>query len=424
MSRLPAQCDVVVVGAGLAGLTAAGTLAAAGLAVAVLEASDGVGGRVRTDRVDGFRLDRGFQVLNTAYPAARRLLDLQALDLRAFDRAAVLHVDGRTVRIGDPRSEPGALPHLLTAPVGGVRSKAALGVYGATTAALPAARVKARAERTAREHWARHGLSGPVVDRLLRAFFSGVVLEEEMTTSSRFVDLMVRMFARGSSVVPARGMQAIPRQLADRIPPGSLHLGLAARTVDDRSVTTDEGTVRCRAVVVATDADTADALLGGALGATSWKGVTTIYHAAPQAPLTTPTLVLDTDTDSPVNNTVVMSAAAASYAPPGQALVATSLVHGRETSFDEVRVRARLATLYDTSTSDWEHVATCDVPHALPSMAAPHPLRKPVRLSGLYVCGDHRDTSSIQGALVSGRRVAAAVLEDLRVPQVSRTPTR
>lgn len=412
MSALPARCDVVVVGAGLAGLAAATRLSQAGLDVVVVEASDGVGGRMRTDRVDGFLLDRGFQVLNTAYPAVRRLLDLDALDLCSFDRAALVHVDGENHRIGDPRRELMALPRALTAPVGGVRSKLALAGYAGVATLAPASRLKAREDRSTAEHWSAMGLDSTAVDRVLRPFFSGVLLEEEMTTSSRFVDLMLRMFARGDSTVPAGGMQQVPEQLAGRLPTGSVHLGLPVTEVRPDGVTTAAGPVAARATVVATDADAADRLLGGSLGAKEWKGVTTIYHAAPHAPLDKPTLLLDPG-DSPVNNTVVVSAAAPSYAPEGRALVATSLVHGRHDSFDETAVRAHLGVLYDTSTTGWEHLATYDVPRALPAMPAPHHFRSPVRVAGVYVCGDHRDTSSIQGALVSGERAARAVRADL-----------
>ena len=414
MSTPPARCDVVVVGAGLAGLTAADRLTRAGLEVVVVESSDGVGGRVRTDRVDGFLIDRGFQVLNTGYPAARRILDLDALDLREFSRAVLLHVEGRRVRIGDPRRELLALPRAVTAPIGGLRSKAALAAYAGATVGLPAGRVKGRRDLPAVEHWARHGLHGPVVDRLLRPFFSGVVLEKELTTSSRFVDLMLRMFVRGSSVVPAGGMQQIAEQLASRLPAGSIHLRLPALRVGAREVVTDAGAVAARAVVVATDIDSADELVGSGLERPQWKGVTTIYHAAAVAPLDQPTLLLDTD-DSPVNNTVVITAAAPSYSPDHRALVATSLVHGARQRWDEPAVRSRLAMLYDVPTDEWEHVSTYDIPRALPAMPAPHDFRKPVRHGDVFVCGDHRDTSSIQGALVSGERAAVAVLDDLGV---------
>jgi hypothetical protein len=179
-------------------------------------------------------------------------------------------------------------------------------------------------------------------------------------------------------------------------------------------VLTDAGAVAARAVVVATDIDSADELVGGGLERPQWKGVTTIYYTAAVAPLDQPTLLLDTD-DSPVNNTVVITAAAPSYSPDHRALVATSLVHGARQRWDEPAVRSRLAVLYDVPTGEWEHVSTYDIPRALPAMPAPHDFRKPVRRYDVFVCGDHRDTSSIQGALVSGERTAVAVLDHLGV---------
>jgi phytoene dehydrogenase-like protein len=256
---------------------------------------------------------------------------------------------------------------------------------------------------------------------LLRPFFAGVVLEEEMTTSRRFVDLMVRMFVLGRAAVPARGMQQIPEQLAARIPAGRLHLGTAARAVAVDRVDSDDGAWATSAVVLATDADTAARLLPSTGAPPPWKGVTTVFHAVAEPPAGHATLRLDADR-SPVSNTVVLSNAAAEYAPEGSALVATSMVHrAGQAPLDEPALRRRLAQLWNTDTRDWSLVATRDVPRALPAMRAPHDFRRSVRLPGadgiVYVCGDHRDTSSIQGALVSGRRAADAVLADRAVTE-------
>jgi protoporphyrinogen oxidase len=414
-------CDVAVVGAGLAGLSCALHLTAAGLEVRVLDASDAVGGRIRTDRVDGFLLDRGFQVFSTAYPEARRVLDLDGLELARFDRAMVLHLDGMNSRLADPLVEPATLPAAARSHICGVRDKAALVAYAAASAGLPARMLKSADDITARRRWRRAGLSDDVIDRVLGPFFAGVLLEDDMETTSRFVDLMTRMFVRGYSAVPAGGMQRIPEQLSDRLPVGAVHLGVRARRVTAGEVHTEDGVWSARSVVVATDSTCAALLLPGLVEEPGWKGVTTMYHSASAPPTDGATLLVDADV-SPVNNTVVLTAAAASYSSDGRALISTSLVHGAGgtsagAGADEVTVRQRLAELYRTSTTSWEHVATYSVEHALPSMSAPHAFRKPVRVTletgTAYVCGDHRDTSSIQGALVSGRRAAEAVIADL-----------
>lgn len=405
------QVDVAVVGAGLAGLSCGRTLARSGLRVRLLEASDAVGGRVRTDDVDGFQLDRGFQVFSTAYPELRRQIDVPALEPCRFDRAALVHLDGTLWRLDDPRRRPTGAADALRAPIGGLRDLVPLAAYAVSCGYAPASWIKGRTDQATRSHWHRWGLSDEVIEKVLAPFFAGLLLEREMTTSSRFADLMLRTFVTGWSAVPAGGMQRLPGQLAGGL---DVTLGTAVRRVSGTQVETDHERLTARAVVVATDGSTASGLLPG-LREPSWKGVTTWYHVASQPPLSTATLVVDPDR-SPVDNSVVITNAAPSYSPDHRALVASSWVHGPGDPPQEQDVRRRLAQLYGAGTSDWEHLATYDLPRALPAMPAPHPFRRTIRWRGCYVCGDHRDTSSIQGALVSGRRTAQAILADLGEP--------
>ena len=217
--------DVVVVGAGLAGLACARQLEA--FDVVVLEAGDAVGGRVRTDHVDGYTLDRGFQVLNTGYPALKGRVDLDALDLRPFDPAVALHLDGHRHVLGNPLQRPSTIKGALGLPIGGLRGKTALAAYAGACLALPASRLLRRDDVSSAEAWAGAHVPDAVAEQVLRTFFSGVLLEREMTTSRRFTDLMMKMFVVGASTVPSRGMQALPEQLAAHLPPGVLRLGTA-----------------------------------------------------------------------------------------------------------------------------------------------------------------------------------------------------
>jgi phytoene dehydrogenase-like protein len=395
--------EVVVVGAGLAGLACAGHLQRAGVEVAVREASDVVGGRVRTDTVDGMLLDRGFQVHNTGYPEAQRVLDHEALDLRRFSAGALVRVGDRLHRVGDPRRVPTWASPTLLAPIGSLKDKVLIARLAAEAGLHSADALLSRPETTTYEALRSRGLSDTAIDRFFRPFLSGVFLEDRLSTSSRFFDLVWRSFVRGMQCVPVGGMGAIPAQLASGLDVRLGHLVTTVRPyeVDGRPA---------RAVVVATSAPAAAALLPG-LVVPPTRSVTTHYHLAPEPPVTEPAIVLDGEGSGPVTNTVVLTNAAPSYAP-GRHLVSSSTVSG---DASEAAVRQHLSRLYGVDTSTWEHVQTYEVHDALPRQDPPMGrFRKAVRLeAGLYVCGDHRDSASLQGALVSGRRAATAVLAEL-----------
>ncbi|MGW0933215.1 NAD(P)/FAD-dependent oxidoreductase [Streptomyces sp. NPDC002644] len=402
--------DTVVVGAGLAGLACALDLCRAGRRVTLLEASDGVGGRVRTDRRDGFLLDRGFQVFNTSYPQVKRRLDLRALRLRPFTPGLVAHTPDGPVRLTDPTRRPAEAGALLPGRVLPARDLAALGALTARDALLPARLLTRGADRSTAEALSRAGVSAGTVDRILRPFLSGVFLEDRLETSARFFHLVWRSMVRGTLCLPADGIGAVPAQLAGRLPEGTLRLGTPVEAVTDDGVAlADGGEVAAPHVVVATDAATAARLLPG-LAVPPTRTVTTYYHAAPRPPLAEPTLLVDSS--GAVLNTCVPSEVAPGYAPPGSALVSTSVL-GEDRPGADAAVLRRLGELYGTDTRDWRQVAVYTVPGALPVMEPSWPLSRTTRLgAGRYVCGDHRATGSVQGALASGTRAARELLAD------------
>ena len=406
----------MVVGAGLAGLRAAQVLCRRGLDVVVLEAADRPGGRVATDVVDGFRCDRGFQVLNTSYPALRAAADLDALDLRAFTPAAAVRDDDGLHTYGDPRraARPGASGWPST---GWSRcgTRRRLAAWTTRVVAAGPRRVAAHGGRSAAADLAAAGVRGPVLDRVLRPFLSGVLGEAELATSAAYVRLVWRAFAIGTIAVPNAGMGALPAQLAARLPDGVLRLGRRVEAVRAGAVRVDGDELTARAVVVATDPVTAAALLP-AVPSPRMHALTTVYHVAPAPPAAGPTLHLD-GTGGPLANTVVLTEAAPGYSPDGdrRALVSSSFL-GTADRMPEPTVRREVGRLYGVPTGDWVHLHTAEVPRALPALPAASPLRRDVALGdGLFVAGDHRDTPSQQGALVSGRRAAEAVLAHLGV---------
>ena len=404
--------DVVVVGAGLAGLNAARVAYRAGLSVLVLEASDAVGGRVRTDAVDGMLLDRGFQLLNPSYPRARTDLDLAALDLRTFEAGAVVGRGAGRFVVADPLRSPRDLPADLRLPVGSLRVKAGFLRWAGTVGFGPAGRIKRGPDRSLADELRRRGLDGPLTETILRPFLSGVLGEDELRTSRRFAELIVRSFVRGTPGVPSAGMQAIPEQLAAALPPGTIRYDAAVTEVGPGRVRTADGGVGARAVIVAADPVTAARLAG--LPEPAMNSLTTFYFRTSASPARRRMLHLDGERRGPVVNTAVMTDAAPTYAP-GHALIAATVLGTDASAAMEAVVRRQAAQLYGVDAGEWEHVATYPIPHALPAMPAGTPLRKPVRLAdGLFVAGDHRDTASLQGALVSGDRAGRAAVARLR----------
>jgi glycine/D-amino acid oxidase-like deaminating enzyme len=419
--------DVVIVGAGLAGLAAARHLTQQGLDVAVLEASGEVGGRVRTDLVDGLRLDHGFQLYNPAYPEAARVLDHPSLDLKALAPGLIALTDRGPTRLADPRRRPSWAPDALSPRSGGLPGKLRFARYAWETARLPQRRRSARVDMPSDVALLSAGVDPRLLDAVLRPFLSGVFLEDRLTTSRRFLDLVLTSFLRGVPSLPAQGMQAIPVQLRDGLPSGTVRCGTPVRRVLSgaiSTVSTDDGDVSTRAVIVATDPRTAEALLPG-LTIPPGRDVTTWYYVADcdASELThgDATLVVDgRRARGPVTNTVVLTNAAPSYATGGRVLVSASALGLHASAESERAVRDHLAGMYGVGTARWTLAGTYPIPYALPAMEVPLEIRRPVDLGGgLFVAGDHRDTASIQGAMVSGRRTAQAVLNRLGVPASS-----
>ncbi len=401
------RTDVVVVGAGLAGLAAAHTLVAAGRSVTVIEASDGVGGRVRTDVVQGFQLDRGFQVLLTAYPEVSRQLDVDALRLREFDPGALVWIRGRFHRVGDPLRRPSSALSSALAPVGSIADKARLArLLLRLRRSDPHALLRGH-DMDARAALVADGFSEVMIDRFFRPLLGGIQLDAGLTASRRMSDVVLRSLAVGSSAVPAAGMGAIPAQLAAGLPPGTIRLATPVVSVAAGRVTTTAGEeIAADHVVVATEGPSAAALLG--LPMVASRSVSCVWFAAPIPPFRDRLIALDGAGSGPVLNVAVMTNVAPEYSSDGRALIAAACP-GPSGSIDDVL--SQLRGWFGAQLDGWSHLRTNVIEHGQPDSRPPFSPKRRVALGdGLYVCGDHRDTPSIQGALYSGRRCAEAIL--------------
>ncbi len=409
---LPSQCDVVIVGAGLAGLSAAREIQRHGLSVIVLEASDAVGGRVRTDIVDGFQLDRGFQVMLTAYPELQSQVDMRALDLRPFAPGALVWRNGKGHAVSDPFRKPQTLATTALAPIGSVFDKARIVVLRARVLRRKSAALLSGQDVSTDVALRAFGFSTKIINRFFRPLFGGIQLDPHLATSRRMFDVIFKSLSEGQSVLPSRGMHALPLQMASRLSEGTIHLNTRVSTLDGTTITLTSGEIiSARAVVVATDGPTASSLLG--IPVVESRKVGCVYFSADTPPTKEKYVVLDGTGNGPVLNVAVISNVAPSYAPADKHLIVAALPGVTEGDL-EAMSRKQLRSWWGPQVDDWKHLRTYVINHGGPVQKPPFSPKQRVNLgNGQFVCGDHRDTGSIQGAMYSGRRCGEAVVQSL-----------
>lgn len=407
--------DVVIVGGGLAGLSCARHVQRAGRSVVVLEASDGVGGRVRTDIVDGFKLDRGFQVLLTAYPEVQSEIDLVKLSMRNFDPGALVRSQSKNHIVTDPFRDPAHVASTALAPIGSVFDKARIALLRLRIQRSSARSLLRGDDMPTAQALEKAGFSRRMIDSFFKPLVGGIQLDPQLATSRRMFDVIFQSLSNGDTGVPAMGMGALSDQLASHLHPAVVRLDTPVASVDTNGVTTRDGQrIEARAVVVATEGPAAAALTG--LPEPGSRPVSCFYFAAPKAPTPHKLIALDGHSGGPVLNLAVMSNVAPEYAPEGQHLIAAACPGVTEDTNPGLRdtVIAQLRWWWGQDVTEWRHLRTYNIRHGQPDQSPPFSPKKAVSLGdGLFVTGDHRDTGSIQGAMYSGRRCAAAVLEYL-----------
>ncbi len=395
--------DVIIVGAGIAGLTAAKLAKQKGKTVLLIDAADGVGGRVRTDQKDGFLLDRGFQVLLTSYPTVQKILNYQQLDLSAFKPGALIHKGNKKYRIADPLRDPKLLFTTLFSPVGTLKDKLLLLQLKIKLKFTSVDEIFKNKETTTYQYLQKVGFSTKFIENFFRPFFSGIFLEQGLTTSSRLFEFLFKMFSEGAAAVPAKGMGMISAQLAEDLLVDELLLNEKVTAIDGTTVTSQSGKLfTAKAIIVATDA--ANFPFPKAISQKG-KSAITLYFSAPFIKEPSERIALNANQGEYIRNIAIMDHISPAYAPKGKSLVAVSLNTdlSLQTEQIETQTRIELVNWYPAS-ADWKLLAIYDIPYALPNNESVKYTSNAADTQWsehCYVCGDHLLYGSINAAMDS-----------------------
>jgi phytoene dehydrogenase-like protein len=409
--------DVCVIGAGPSGLSCARLLRANGLDTLVVEAEDEIGGRLRTDQVQRFLLDRGFQVLQTDYPEAKRQLDYHSLDLHPFQSGALIRHNNRWIRFADPFRDPRHALGGVFSQVGGLKDKMRLWAFRRRVLRSTVQDLFQEPERPMSEALIREGFSERIIERFFRPFFTAVFFDPELQTTSRMFEFVFRVFASGDAALPGKGIMAVPRQLARSFPAGMTILNAPVSHIKPGKIALKSGQeIQAKTVVVACDGVEAARLLD-MHNEHAYRSVRCIYFQAPEPPLREPLLVLGSKGNGPITSMCVPSQVAPGYAPEGLSLISVTVV-GQTAVADHELLRAVLRQAqewFGAQVQAWEHLKSYTIPRALPVQRppTPNPFRRRIRMGpGVYLAGDLGALSSLQWALHSGRRAAETVIQD------------
>lgn len=386
---MSSSSDVLIIGAGLAGLSAAISLQEAGRDVQIIESSDRPGGRVTSDIIDGFICDRGFQLVNANYPALQSLDVIKEIDFIRAPRVIEVSLGNDRRALGDPRVAPWTA---LDKATGTIPEKLSLLRFLASTPK----------ENQSVEDALK--TSGSVYVRALRPFLQGVFLTDPKNVDARYGQSIIKSFVTGAIGVPRKGVAELSKALASRV--RSITYGVQANSLEGKVIKTSVGDFNAATVIVATDATTATQLLG-LTEVPRMAGCITWYHAVTNNPSGNGRLVVDGQNRGPIINSIVISDISSSYAPLGQHLVSTTTDLGAT----ESDVRRHLSLMWGMSTHDWQLIAKYEIPAALPIQNVGRALTQTVKVSeNVFVVGDHRAVPSQQGALFSGRLAAELIL--------------
>ena len=409
---------VTIIGAGISGLSAAVYLHRQGFEIQILEASDRAGGRIKTDIVDGFRLDHGFQVLLTAYPEAKALLDYKALNLKAFlPGATVLH-DGGIFEIADPFRRPSATFATVFAPVGSLKDKVNTFVLKLKLLRKSIPEIFSQPEKTSLAQLQNYGFSQKMIRLFYKPFFSGIFLENDLKTPNRMFDFVMKMFSEGDATIPELGMEEIPKQLVNMLPANSISYNSKVSKIDNTTIFCEDGnSFTTDKIIIATEAT---GFIQNYIPAAKTKShaVTNVYFEAIVPPTSKAVVILNASANKKyVNNITILTNVSKAYASKGKVLISVSVNSiPAENDLELANLMKTEIQPWFAEAKNWNFIKAYRINYGLPNLDT---LSDEIDSSqfkikeNIYVCGDFMLNGSLNAAMKSGRLVAELIASEL-----------
>jgi phytoene dehydrogenase-like protein len=411
------DANVIIIGGGISGLACAKNLTSSGIDFLILEADHRLGGRIKSDHVDGFILDHGFQVLQTAYPEARGQLDFKKLDLNAFSPGVAVRINGEFFYISDPVRRPKDLLGTLTSPIGTLADRLRILKLFADNRIKGPNGIFQSQDIPTIEFLKSYGFSDQIINRFFRPFFAGACLDPDIMASSRIFRYLFSTFASGDAAIPAKGMGEIPAQLAAGIPQEKIHLGDSVESIDHGVVHLTNGTtITGKTIVIATPEPETRRLLKTQETAPSLSE-RCLYFSADRPPINRSFLILNGEKKGLINNLAIPTLVAPSYSSSGKHLIAVVVLGtmSMDQNVLEMSVREELLDWFGDSVLSWDHIKAYHIEHALPDQSPPisNPVKGGTKVrENLYACGEYQSVPGIQWALQSGRMTADQIIKE------------
>ena len=403
--------SIHIIGGGISGLIAARVLEEHGLSATIIEATDRLGGRVKTDVVDGYSLDHGFQVLLTAYPAAKKYLDFDALELQEFLPGSAIFKNGKQKIIGDPLRNLSLLLPTLFSGIGTVNDKLKILALNRRLKKKSIQNIFAEKEQTTRVYLENIGFSEAIITNFFTPFFSGIFLENKLDTSSRMFEFVYKMFGEGNAALPKDGIQAIPKQLFEKLKSTTCVFNTKVKSVENGSIKLESGeTLKSNFTIIATQASGLVSNLKNQ--ATLWKSCDTLYFEVAKREIKKPLIGLIAMHNALINNIFYHTSLQTSATATKELLSVTVIDKQNLTNKQLVtEVQKELKELCNIDSCTF--IKQYNIPMALPNLQdiQYEMLPSETRLTEtIFLAGDTQLNGSLNAAMIAGERAALEVI--------------